>query len=94
MISDWAAAKEIWQAIKESDFDVADDLVVYVGVGPDGHLDVVVEAGEDWTGMEEEIEMLQAQIRNLEKALVRATSQVKRESHIESFQMVLPREPQ
>lgn len=70
-ITDWAAAKTIWQAIKASGLDIADELVVYVGVHrPSGELQVLVQSTDDAYDDEDDtvadqIADLQSQIENL-----------------------------
>lgn len=65
-VTDWAAAKAIWEAVKESGLDLQDDVVVFLGIGPDGSLDVMVQPVDDMEeDFEEEIEFLKARVRQL-----------------------------
>lgn len=90
-VTDWAAAKAIWQAIKESGYDINDDLVVFVGVGPDGQPNVHVTAADDeiheYTELQDRIEYLEGELYRLLRG------EVKTESHIESFQKVFRSDP-
>jgi len=70
-INDWAAAKTIWQAIKESELDLSDEVVVHVGIRrPSGELEVMVEAVDEYDpylneSLSDQISELQAQIAEL-----------------------------
>jgi len=87
-VTDWAAAKAIWEAVKESGLDLQDDVVVFLGIGPDGSLDVMVQPVDDMEeGFEEEIEFLKARVRQLEMSLHPAN-----ESYISPHLKVLPSE--
>ena len=89
-VTDWGAAKTIWQAIKESGLDLYDGIVVYVGVGPDQSLDIMVQSVDDLAeGDEMILDDLRTRIMHLEEEL---RAQVKTESHIETWQKVLPSE--
>lgn len=89
-VTDWAAAKAIWQAIKESGLDVRDDVVVFVGVGPDNSLVVDVNQADDIMDSDE-YDDLQQRIEELEKELLDLvlTATTKTESYIDPHLKVL-----
>ncbi len=90
-VTDWAAARAIWAAIKESGHDIHDDLVVLVGVGPDRQLAVEVLPADDGI---HEYEELQDRIEYLENELYRLLrGEPETESHIDSRLKVFPSEP-
>lgn len=90
-VTDWGAAKAIWQAIKGSGLDLYDGVVVYVGVGPDQSLDILVQDADDLDLSDPDlIQEMQDRIGWLEQEL---HAQIKTESHIETWQKALPNEP-
>jgi hypothetical protein len=90
-VTDWAAAKAIWAAIKESGHDIHDDLMVFVGVGPDGNVAVQVhsadEGGDEYAELQDRIEYLEDELYRLLKG------EPETESHIDSRLKVFPSEP-
>lgn len=68
-VSDWAASKAIWEAVKVSGIDIDEGVAVFIGV-EDGDLAVTVYhigdvvGEEDVQELEDRIEYLEARMRH------------------------------